>query len=381
MKTSAQSMLLLVSLIMFPQIAETIYSPALTDIANAFAVDQFQAGQTLSVYFGAFAAGVVCWGLVADLKGRRPALLAGLALYTGAAISALFCKDFSVLLLLRGLSAFGAASCSIVVQTMLRDSFEGAALGRAFALIGMGISISPAVGMLLGGAAVTGAGYMGMFALLGLISLTLLSTSWLELAETQPKGTGSVVALSDLVLLTARMLADKAIWRSAVLVAGFNLMLFAYFQLAPFLFESLGMDTASYSFSGVLLAAATLAGSLLNQKLLKSGWRSENLVFMGVGLALVGATGVLLCLHSKWFVVMQLLICISFALAVPNVLCDALKDYRRYAGSAGAVLGLFYYSLLGAGLGLAGVCGNLGWVLTVTAGLMLIIYLGCRRTD
>lgn len=39
---------LAVALMMFPQIAETIYSPALTDIAQGFGVSAAQAGQTLS---------------------------------------------------------------------------------------------------------------------------------------------------------------------------------------------------------------------------------------------------------------------------------------------------------------------------------------------
>ena len=60
---------LVVGLMMFPQIVETIYSPALTQIATSFQGDEGQASQTLSVYFLAFAAGVVCWGRLCDLVG------------------------------------------------------------------------------------------------------------------------------------------------------------------------------------------------------------------------------------------------------------------------------------------------------------------------
>ncbi|MFQ2819923.1 MFS transporter, partial [Aeromonas caviae] len=69
---------LVVGLMMFPQIVETTYSPVLTHIATEFRVSEGQASQTLSVYFLAFAAGVVCWGRLCDLIGRRPAMLAGL---------------------------------------------------------------------------------------------------------------------------------------------------------------------------------------------------------------------------------------------------------------------------------------------------------------
>lgn len=59
MKVSARPPLwLLTLLIMFPQLVETIYSPALPHISSSFAVSHEQAAQTLSVYFIAFAIGV-----------------------------------------------------------------------------------------------------------------------------------------------------------------------------------------------------------------------------------------------------------------------------------------------------------------------------------
>ena len=75
------ALVLVTALLMFPQIAETIYSPALTDISARFSVSAAQAAQTLSVYFIGFAVGVLLWGGFSDRYGRRPALLAGLGVY------------------------------------------------------------------------------------------------------------------------------------------------------------------------------------------------------------------------------------------------------------------------------------------------------------
>nr|WP_217450977.1 MFS transporter [Candidatus Hamiltonella defensa] len=60
---------LLILLIMFPQLVQTIYSPALPDIASSFRVSSEQAAQTLSVYFVSFAIGVVLWGWLSDRIG------------------------------------------------------------------------------------------------------------------------------------------------------------------------------------------------------------------------------------------------------------------------------------------------------------------------
>ncbi|KJF76424.1 hypothetical protein UA44_22130, partial [Klebsiella aerogenes] len=51
---SRSAMALVTALLMFPQIAETIYSPALTDISAHFSVSATDAAQTLAPYNGAF---------------------------------------------------------------------------------------------------------------------------------------------------------------------------------------------------------------------------------------------------------------------------------------------------------------------------------------
>ncbi|KZS22610.1 hypothetical protein BMY_0434 [Wohlfahrtiimonas chitiniclastica] len=55
--------LLLMALLMFPQIVETLYSPILPALSSAFAISEAAAGQTLSLYFMAFAFGIVLWAI------------------------------------------------------------------------------------------------------------------------------------------------------------------------------------------------------------------------------------------------------------------------------------------------------------------------------
>lgn len=142
---------LVTALLMFPQIAETIYSPALTDISAQFSVSAPQAAQTLSVYFIGFAVGVLLWGGFSDRYGRRPALLAGLGVYAMGCLMALWAADFSLLLAARIVTAIGAATGSVVTQTVLRDCYSGRQLAGIFSFIGLALAVSPAVGVYIGG--------------------------------------------------------------------------------------------------------------------------------------------------------------------------------------------------------------------------------------
>ena len=192
MNTNKQPPLwLLTILIMFPQLVETIYSPALPGIARAFQVGSERAAQTLSVYFVAFAVGVALWGWLSDRIGRRPAMMAGILCYgTGSAL-ALVTPDFSVLLLARMVAAMGAAAGSVVVQTMLRDSYESTALARVFSVMGAALAISPVFGLVSGGWLVSLYGHTGVFVALVTLALALLALTALLLPETRSENTSS----------------------------------------------------------------------------------------------------------------------------------------------------------------------------------------------
>ncbi|HHG3065312.1 TPA: multidrug effflux MFS transporter [Vibrio parahaemolyticus] len=366
---------LMVVMLMFPQIVETIYSPALGDIAQSFSVTYTQAAQTLSIYFTAFAIGVVLWGLLADKWGRRPTMLVGLLVYGLSALVAMQTDRFDVVMLARALSAFGIAVGSVVTQTMLRDSFSGEELGKVFGVMGIGISVSPVIGMLLGGqlTALGGqltalGGYQTVFFTLFVMALGLFVYNVFKLPETQiqkqPLNMGS---------LLGRMLRDTQIWQSTLLVALYNIALFSYYQLGAFTFEALGFSSSEFGYSGVVLGLGTFVGSLLNKFLLGKGRTQTSLLWIASILLLAGGFGVFWAQTSIWFLVPMLLVVMAFGIAIPNVLSAALVDYKQQAGSAGAVFGLMYYLLIGSGLGLAGIIQNLGVVQTSCAVTVLLV--------
>ncbi|HGM5993856.1 multidrug effflux MFS transporter [Serratia marcescens] len=344
------SLPLLVTAIMTPQLLETLYSPALTAIRSDFGVSAAQAGQTLSIYFFAFALGVAFWGAFCDRFGRRPAMLAGLALYLVGAGLALLSGSFTRLLAARALIAFGAAVGSIVTQTMLRDVYQGPALGRMFALVGIALSISPLLGMFAGGALVAWGGSAAIFTAQAAWALALLLWSYGTLPETRRRQTATAAAPG--IALTA-ILRDRHIWCSALLVASFNIMVFSYFSLAPFMFERLGLNSQQFGYSGVMLALGSLAGALLNRHLLARGVSAKHQILLGGLLAVASGVALFWWQHSLWMLLPCALVMLAFGLAIPNVLSQALSRYRQQLGTAGALFGLLYYLLIGLGLTIA----------------------------
>ncbi|SNY68248.1 MFS transporter [Enterobacter sp. CC120223-11] len=366
---------LAVALLMFPQIAETLYSPVLTDISEHFRVTAEQASLTLSLYFIGFAAGVLVWGRLCDTLGRRPALLLGLAVYALSAVVALLTHHFTVLLLARVCSAFGAAACSVVVQTLLRDKVSGAALTRLFNIIGIALAISPAIGVFSGGLLATLWGYQGVFSALALLAFCLLLWTGLKLEETRP----TMHSHSPLLAVGSRMIQDKKILLATLLVALWNVSLFSYYSLAPFIFATLKLSASAFGLTGLVLAGGSLLGAQINRLLLKNSDRQTLILLLAGGVNLLGGVGVWLCSASLWFLLPMLLVMVSFSMAIPVILSSALSAYGECRGTAGALFGLGYYALIGAGLAVSGMFQNLGATLVICALVALVAARAYRR--
>lgn len=360
---SRSAMALVTALLMFPQIAETIYSPALTDISTHFSVSAADAAQTLAVYFIGFAVGVLFWGWFSDRRGRRPALLLGLAVYTAGCMLALAAPNFSVLLAARILAAFGAAIGSVVGQTVLRDAFDGRRLAAIFSFVGMVLAISPAIGVYLGGVLTAWRGMNGVFGALALLAAALLLLCAAIMPETRPPRTGD----QALWPLMRRMLADAKIRLAVALVAALNIGLFSYYSQGPFLFARLGLDARIFGYSGMALAAGALVGAQGNRLLLRRG-AGLRPIFICAGLLLLPASAGVCLLADSWFFLLPMIaVATAYAMAIPVVLGTALSDYADCRGSAGALFGLTYYLVIGLGLALVGWGQSLGVALAFCA--------------
>ena len=367
-------LVLVILLLSFPQVVETIYSPALPQIVVSYRISPEEAAQTLSLWFVAFAFGVVSWGRLCDIVGRRPALLAGLVCYTLGCGWAMLADSFAQLLIARFISAFGAAAGSIVTQTSLRDSYRGAGLARVFSLLGMALAVSPAIGMLLGQVLAFHAGLQGVFAGLALLAIALVSLSAVFWPETRPHN----VQPAHFKQTLRDMLKDPTIWSSAALIALFNLAMFGYYQLGPFLFEQLDSHWLGFGESGLVLAAASLLGAFTNSLLLRRGSSARQLIILGVLLLAIGAVLTYVLSFSPAFLIGMAVIALGYAMAIPNILAGALRNYANRLGTAGAILSMLYYVLLGLGLVMAGLGQRLD-ILLLTCSMLTALTLGLDR--
>jgi len=351
-KIAVPSLLLMIVLVAFPQISETIYTPSLPDISASLGVSNSSVQLTLSIYFIGFAFGVFCWGWLSDLIGRRPAMLGGLIVYGVGSLMCYYSGSIELLLASRFIQAFGAATGSVITQTILRESVSGEKRHAMFAQISAVIAFTPAVGPLIGGWIDQYLGFRAVFFALVVMSVLLFLYAFLRLPETTDVSTRTKVAITPVI---RRMVTSPRVLVFGLLIGGINGVLFSYYAEAPFLFiEYFQMSPGVYGFLGIIVALASVIGAMISKRWLTK-YTPEKIIHMGCLTMTVGAlllTGAS-SLSMLPDVVMLVSILISLfvmllgsGIALPNCLSLALVSFHDVIGTAGAVFSLGYYLLV-----------------------------------
>ncbi|WP_042474983.1 multidrug effflux MFS transporter [Bacillus ndiopicus] len=345
-------LLLLIVLVGFPQMSETIFTPSLPQIAESYSVTMSIAQLTLSIYFLAFAFGVFFWGYLSDFIGRRKAMNFGILIYGLGSILCYLSTDISLLLFARFIQALGASTGSVITQTILRESYEGKERHSLFAQISAALAFTPAIGPFIGGVVGDVFDYRAVFLTLVVSSIGIFIYSYVALPETMIR---QHTKKPEIFLIVQRLMTNKRVIVFGLLIGGLNGVLFSYYAEAPYLFiEVFGFSPSIYGLLGCAVAGATVIGSFISKYWL--GTRvPEEIIKNGLLIALVGACFIFVI--SKVFVNPTLLqailfICGIFVLlmgvgvALPNCLSLALVDFGDVIGTAGAIFGLGYYMLV-----------------------------------
>ncbi|WP_125711593.1 multidrug effflux MFS transporter [Companilactobacillus kedongensis] len=340
------SLLLIIVLVGFPQISESIFTPVLPQISTHMLVDASKTQLTMSSYFFAFAIGVFFWGRLSDKVGRRKAMLWGIIVYLLGNIGLFISPNFQMLLGSRFIQAFGASVGSVVTQTIMRESFEGIEGAKVFSKVGAAMSLSPALGPLIGGIVQEYLGYRNVFSTLIVMSALVLLYSFYRLPETQNT---TEIESSSLIQVSKRLVTDSRVWSYGILIGGINGILFGYYSEAPFIFMNhFGFSSVQYGSLGIVLALASLLGAILVNYLVNY-FKSELILISGLLVSVISSGLLILPLkfdQSFIMIVGIFLVFLGLNTTLPIALNLALKGYEDVIGSASGIFSLSYYLIV-----------------------------------
>ncbi len=332
---------LLAGLGMLGPFAIDTYLPAFSGIAAAIDATPAQMQQTLSAYLVGFAVMSLFHGALSDSFGRRPVVLAGVAVFTLASVGCALAQTIGQLVFFRLLQGLSTGAGIVVSRAVIRDMFPPADAQRVMSQVTLFFGIAPAVAPIVGGFLYVHADWHAIFWLLAAVGAALWFAVWKKLPETLHPSAKQPFNAAHL-LRGYWQLGGSSRFVLLALASGipFNGM-FLYVLSAPvFVGEHLGLGPTEFfwlflcTIAGIMGGAwwsGRLAGKLAPQRQIRRGFR----IMATVSLLNVSANA-LFAPQAWWALPLIGLFSFGWALMVPVVtlmVLDLVPERRGMASS------------------------------------------------
>lgn len=350
--------------------------PALPHIASEFALAGANLQQAvIAIYVAGMGVSQLVYGPLADRYGRRPVLLAGLAIYVLASAAAASASSFAALLLARTVQGIGAGAPRVISLALARDCYSGTQMGRLMSFVMTVFMLVPILAPALGQLILLAAPWRAIFAVL--VAGGVLSLAWvaLRLPETLHPSHRRSIAPGAIAHAMAEVFRDRQACGYSLALAIMTGSLLAFVTSVQQVFVDVyrldGRFTLIFGGMATFLAAASFANARL---VTAYGMRRVAHTALTAHFA-CSAAFVLAALAGSAslavFVVAQTVLLALFGLMGANFNVLALERMAHVAGSASSMVG-FVAVVLGAVLGFA--VGQLfdGSVLPLAAGNLVL---------
>ena len=323
------------------------YLPAFTGIAKAIGASPVEMQQTLSAYLFGFAIMNLFHGALSDSLGRRPVVLAGLAVFTLASMGCALSQHIGALVFFRAVQGMSAGAGIVVSRAVIRDMFPPADAQRVMSQVTIYFGIAPAVAPMVGGFLFVHAGWHAVFWLLTGVGVVLFALNWKLLPETLHDSHRQPFNARNL-LRGYWSLASNPRFVMLALASGipFNGMFLYVLSTPVFLGEILGLVPAQFFWFFVLTIAGIMTGAFLSGRM---AGRVKPTRQIRYGFVVMAATGVVnLALNltfaaNAWWALIPLAIyAFGWAMMVPVVtlmVLDLVPERRGMASSLQACVG------------------------------------------
>lgn len=336
-------------------LAVDIMLPALPAIAASLGAAGTTEVQTvIIVYMLGFGVGQVGAGLLADRYGRRPVLLAGLALYTLASAAIVLAPSLGAVLALRFLQGFASSAPRVIGVAAVRDCYEGRRMARVMSLTMMVFTAAPILAPALGQLMLVAGSWRLIFVFLALYAALLLLVCARSLPETLRPEHRRPIRRAAVAGALASMFGARQTVGYMLATGCFFGALFGYITSAQqVMVETYGLGhwfPAVFALTALSLSASSFLNSRLVERLgmrLLSHAAVAAFVLLSLLMAALGRAGLL---PAPVFVPLMMLTLPLVGLIFSNFTALAMAPQGHVAGIASSVIGSVT-TLIGAGLG------------------------------
>jgi DHA1 family bicyclomycin/chloramphenicol resistance-like MFS transporter len=337
--------LLLAMLTALGPLSMDMYLPSLPDIAHVLDAPVARTQLTISSYLVGFAAGQMIYGPLSDRYGRRPVLLAAVALYFASTLACAGAQSVDLLIAARLLQGISGSGAIVLARAIVRDVYSGVQAARELSLMGSISATAPIVAPMIGGVLQAVFGWRANFFCMSAGGLIALLVAGRLLPETLRPGNR---AQSLSVFSMMRGYGAVARHRGFLIYLGIITTtyagLFAWVSGASVVLQGIyGLSSVTFGFTFALGAAGYMLGAMLATRLVVRLGLERTIA---VGVVVIAAGGLSLTLAvatgipGLWLVAAMALYLAGVGLAMPQAMAGALTPFPDRAGTAASLMGL-----------------------------------------
>jgi len=332
------------------RIGASIYLPALPVIGRELQVSDAMMSHTLTLYFVVFALFTLVAGVLSDAYGRKVILTAGMLFFIAGSTICALTQSFEMLLIGRGVQAFGASMIPGTLLAMIRDACADARVvtlvGWLAVLSGLFLVAAP----LIGGVLTYFLGWQSNFWFLVIFTLLVFLAAIACVEETLPKsdrirlGEHQTVTVAYGILFSADFVLVLLPVILCFAIQG------AFLAAAPYIIvNGYGLTPVEFGISNIVIVIGIFAGRAIGARLLKHRcaaevYRTGGLSVLVVGI-LFGLLGVGMLNGLVMFLLLMSLFATVFGMLSPIGMKSSLTVFRSTSGITASLQGA---SLLGA---------------------------------
>lgn len=333
--------------------------PGFSQIGRSFGVANANDLQLLVyVYMAGFGTAQLVYGPAADIVGRRPALLVGLAVYAVGCLAAMLAPSFTALLGARLLQGIGGAAARVLAIAIVRDRFVGREMARVMSMTMMVYLMVPVLAPTLGEALLWTGRWETVFAAMLVIDAVLIVWFTRRLPETLDPDFRRPLAVWSILSGVRLTLTNRQAMGYATAISALLGCLMAYVGSAQQIFDSGLYHLGSlFPLAYGLVGLAMVAGMVTNSRLVRRFGmrRMSHGGLIGFFLVAIALVVVALVAHGKPPLILFLVLLVAaqylMSLSFPNFNAMAMEPLGAVAGTASSVIG-FYTTILGTLAGL-----------------------------
>jgi DHA1 family bicyclomycin/chloramphenicol resistance-like MFS transporter len=168
-----------------------VFLPSLANIAQDFHTSYAVVSLSLAGYAIVAVAVEMIMGPLSDRFGRRPIILANLAVFTAGSIGCALASDIRTFLVARMLQA-AITSCYPVAMAVIRDTVGKERTASRIGYTAMIWAIAPMLAPAFGGTVDQALGWRAIFWFLALAGAAMFTLCWFDMGETNKARAGSI---------------------------------------------------------------------------------------------------------------------------------------------------------------------------------------------